>query len=51
MPEILAIWEAEMEDCSSRLAQASNLGDSIYKITRTKWTGGVAEVVEPGLQA
>jgi hypothetical protein len=37
-----------MEDHSSRPAQANSLGDEtpISKITRAKWTGSVAQVVE-----
>jgi hypothetical protein len=40
---ILAIWEAEI----GRMAlQAKSTQDPISKITRAKWTGGVAQVAE-----
>jgi hypothetical protein len=47
MPIILAYsggWNQEDQD--SRPAWANSSGDSISKITRAKWTGLVAQVVE-----
>jgi hypothetical protein len=49
MPVILAIWEAEIgriEFRGLRPAQAE-FTDPISKITRAKWTGDVAQAVEP----
>jgi hypothetical protein len=46
-PVILATWEAEdQEDHSSRPARANSLQDLISKISRAKWTGGVAQAVQ-----
>jgi hypothetical protein len=42
-PVILAIWVTEIR---LRPAQANSLWDFISKITRTKWTGGMAKAVE-----
>jgi hypothetical protein len=39
---ILATWE----DHGSRIAQGNNSQDPISKITRGKWTGGMAQAVE-----
>jgi hypothetical protein len=46
MPTILATQEAEFEDLSLRPAQANSSQDPISKITRAKWTRGVAPAVE-----
>jgi hypothetical protein len=40
---ILATWEAERGRVMMEVTQANSLGDA--KITREKWTGGVAQVV------
>jgi hypothetical protein len=46
-PIILATWEAEIWRVAvQRPAQANSSGDSISKMTRAEWTGGVAQVVE-----
>jgi hypothetical protein len=42
MPVILAMWE----DQDLRSAQANSSQVPISKITRAKWTGGMAQVVE-----
>jgi hypothetical protein len=34
------------EDCGSRSPWTNSFQDPIFKITRTKWTRGVAEVTE-----
>jgi hypothetical protein len=40
-----------MKYCSLKPSQANSLQDPISKITRAKWTGGVAQVVSvPALQ-
>jgi hypothetical protein len=48
MPVILTTWEAKIgwENQSLRPAQANSSQDPISKITREKWTGGVAQAVE-----
>jgi hypothetical protein len=43
-PVILATWETDWEDSSSTPTQANSSQEPISKIT--KWTGGVAQVVE-----
>jgi hypothetical protein len=48
-PIILATWEAEIgriQGLNSRPAQANSSRDPISKITRAKWTAGVAQMVE-----
>jgi hypothetical protein len=42
MPIILVAWE----DHSLRSAWASSSQDPIYKITKPKWTGGMAQAIE-----
>jgi hypothetical protein len=42
MPAILATWEAQ-EAYGSRLAWANSSWDPTSKITRARWTGGVAK--------
>jgi hypothetical protein len=44
-PIILAIWEAEIRRIKVQ-GQANSSQDPISKITRAKWTGSVAQVVE-----
>jgi hypothetical protein len=46
MTVILTTWEAEIRKISLRSAQANSSQDLISKITRAKWTGDVARVVE-----
>jgi hypothetical protein len=36
----------DQENCSSRSAQANSSRESIFKIIRAKWIGGVAQAVE-----
>jgi hypothetical protein len=36
----------DQDDHGSRLTQANTLQDSVSKITRAKWTGGVSQAVE-----
>jgi hypothetical protein len=43
IPVILDTWEAEIRRL--RPALANSLQDPIPKITRAKWTGGVAQVI------
>jgi hypothetical protein len=43
-PSYLRGWD--WEDHGSRTAWANSLADHIAKITRVKWTGGVAQAVE-----
>jgi hypothetical protein len=40
----------DSEDHSSRQAQGNSLKDPIFKITRTKWIGGVAPALKPQVQ-
>jgi hypothetical protein len=44
IPSYLGGWY--QEDCGSSPAQENSSQDPIFKITRVKWTGGVAQVVE-----
>jgi hypothetical protein len=47
MPVFLVTWEAEIRRLEgSKPAQENSLGDLISLITRAKWTGGVAQVIE-----
>jgi hypothetical protein len=46
MALILDTCQAELEDLSLRTAQANSSRDPISKITRAKWTGDVAYMVE-----
>jgi hypothetical protein len=43
-PSYLRSWDEK--DCSLRPAWGNGLRDSIFKITKAKWTGGMAQVVE-----
>jgi hypothetical protein len=43
-PSYLGVWD--WEDCTLRLAWTYSSRDSISKITRAKWTGGVTQAVE-----
>jgi hypothetical protein len=43
---ILATWEIDQEDHGLRPAWVNSLQYSISKISRAKWTGGVAQAVE-----
>jgi hypothetical protein len=40
------IWGWDWENCSLRPSQANSSQDSIFKTSRTKWTGGMAQVVQ-----
>jgi hypothetical protein len=46
MAVILATWETDQEDCGSRPAWANTLRNSISKITREKWTTGMASAAQ-----
>jgi hypothetical protein len=46
MPATLDTGEADQENGGWRPAQADSSKTPISKITRAKWTGGVAEAVE-----
>jgi hypothetical protein len=46
MPIILAAWKLRSRISSFRPDWANSLQDPISKITRAKWTGGVAQAVE-----
>jgi hypothetical protein len=46
-PVILATWEAEIRRIKVRgQLKQNSVHNPIYKITRAKWAGGVAQVVE-----
>jgi hypothetical protein len=40
------LWGSDQEDCGSRPALANSSWDPISKLTREKWMGGVAQVLE-----
>jgi hypothetical protein len=48
MAVILAFWDVEIRRTvvQNQPSQANSLQDLISNITRAKWTGGVAQVVE-----
>jgi hypothetical protein len=47
MPVILATWEAEIKRIKFRGQPVQIVGETqISKITRAKWTGGMAQAVE-----